>query len=190
MTPADFYETERGRAFFDAVCAECPFEKTASVLLLGFAEPYRGCWDVVACPTRDCTDFLPFAPMSFQRILAVHALEYVPDPDFLIKEIKRVLAPEGIVVTVTPRRQNDFLPFQSLFSGSEIARELKAQDLKIRKQKTILFDAFRDRLPFFAGGRFVVTTAQRDSLSPVAAGKTYSTPRAITNASMASFPRR
>ena len=190
MTPADFYGTERGRFFFDAVCAACPFEKTASVLLLGFADPYRVRWDVVACPTENCTEFLPHRALSFSNVLVVHALEYVPDPDLLIKEISRVLVPNGVVVTVTPRRQNDFLPFQSLFSASEIADGLKARDLTIRKQKTVLFDTFRDRLPCAAGGRFVITVAQKDSFSPVPVGKTYPTPRAMTKASMASLPRR
>lgn len=190
METADFYETERGRVFFDAVCAACPFPAGSSVLVAGFAVPYEKRWTVTACPTLACTDFLSFAPMSFQRILAVHALEYVPDPDFLLKELKKALAPEGILVAVTPRRQNAFLPFQSLFSAPEIARELKAQGLDVRRQKEILFDAVRDRLPFGRGGRFVVTTAQRDPASPVLSGRSRPTPRVMTSASMASFPRR
>jgi SAM-dependent methyltransferase len=47
---------------------------------------------------------LPFADGSFGSVLAVQSLEHVPDPERVLAEARRVLAPGGVAVFVTPNR--------------------------------------------------------------------------------------
>jgi SAM-dependent methyltransferase len=56
----------------------------------------------LACLTAE--DSLPFRNALFDRILLVHALEESPDPIALLREVWRVLAPNGRVVVVTAAR--------------------------------------------------------------------------------------
>ena len=47
---------------------------------------------------------LPFADGSFDAVLSVQSLEHVPDPERVLAEARRVLAPGGTAVFVTPNR--------------------------------------------------------------------------------------
>lgn len=47
---------------------------------------------------------LPLADHSFASVLAVQSLEHVPDPERVLAEVTRVLAPEGRAIFVTPNR--------------------------------------------------------------------------------------
>lgn len=47
---------------------------------------------------------LPFPERSFASVLAVHAIEHVPDGDRALAEFRRVLAPDGCALLVTPNR--------------------------------------------------------------------------------------
>jgi SAM-dependent methyltransferase len=47
---------------------------------------------------------LPFADASFDSVLSVQSLEHVPDPERVLAEAARVLAPGGVAVFVTPNR--------------------------------------------------------------------------------------
>jgi len=47
---------------------------------------------------------LPFADSSFACVLAVQSLEHVPDPERVLAEARRVSAPDGVCVFVTPNR--------------------------------------------------------------------------------------
>jgi SAM-dependent methyltransferase len=53
---------------------------------------------------------LPFAAGSFNSVLCIHAVEHVPDPQALLSESVRVLAPGGSAVFVTPNRLTFALP--------------------------------------------------------------------------------
>ena len=53
---------------------------------------------------------LPFAAGCFPSVLCIHALEHVPDPEPLIVETVRVLAPGGTAVFVTPNRLTFAVP--------------------------------------------------------------------------------
>lgn len=47
---------------------------------------------------------LPFADGSFAGVLSVQSLEHVPDPERVLAEVRRVLAPAGLAIFVTPNR--------------------------------------------------------------------------------------
>jgi SAM-dependent methyltransferase len=47
---------------------------------------------------------LPFADGSFGAVLSVQSLEHVPDGAAVLREVRRVLAPGGVAVFVTPNR--------------------------------------------------------------------------------------
>ncbi len=49
-----------------------------------------------------CTQLLPFEDNKFDVAILARALEHLIDPDFAIKEIKRVLKKEGLLVLSTP----------------------------------------------------------------------------------------
>jgi SAM-dependent methyltransferase len=53
---------------------------------------------------------LPFPEGTFPNVLSVQSLEHVPDPERVVAEVARVLAPGGVAVFVTPNRLTLGLP--------------------------------------------------------------------------------
>ena len=47
---------------------------------------------------------LPFADGTFSSVVAVHAIEHVPDPERVVAEAARVLEAGGVAIFVTPNR--------------------------------------------------------------------------------------
>jgi SAM-dependent methyltransferase len=47
---------------------------------------------------------LPFDVGSFELIISAHSIEHVSDPDRVLGEATRVLAPDGVAVWITPNR--------------------------------------------------------------------------------------
>jgi len=50
----------------------------------------------------DITDGLPFANNEFDCIILGEVIEHVPNPDFLLREIRRVLKKKGTLIISTP----------------------------------------------------------------------------------------
>lgn len=50
----------------------------------------------------DVTRVLPFADAAFECVIAGEIIEHVPDPDHLLREIRRVLVPGGTLIISTP----------------------------------------------------------------------------------------
>ena len=50
----------------------------------------------------DCQDRLPYEDSYFDRVLAIHVLEHLPDLPAALNEVKRVLRPGGRLVSVIP----------------------------------------------------------------------------------------
>src|SRR5690348_14927519 len=56
----------------------------------------------VATVTADCQEPMPFADASFDRVLAIHVLEHLPNLPAALAEIRRLLKPSGRFVVVIP----------------------------------------------------------------------------------------
>jgi SAM-dependent methyltransferase len=50
----------------------------------------------------DITEGLPFPDASFDCVILGEVIEHVPNPDFLLREIYRILATEGHIIVSTP----------------------------------------------------------------------------------------
>jgi SAM-dependent methyltransferase len=50
----------------------------------------------------DCTSGLPYEPGYFDRVLAVHVLEHIPDLPKALREIRRVIKDDGLFSVVIP----------------------------------------------------------------------------------------
>lgn len=81
-------------------------------------------------------DALPLPPASFDRVLLVHALEESIDFTAVLREVSRVLTPEGRLVIIAPNRsglwaRSDASPFGAgrPFSRSQLAGALEAAHL-------------------------------------------------------------
>lgn len=127
----DFYASRRGQVARRLIRARIrrfwPDARGLSVLGLGFATPYLGPYReeaqrvVAAMPASqgvlpwprpgpnvvtlaDETD-LPFADLSFDRVLLVHALEGTEHLRPMLREVWRVLAGGGRLMVVVPNRR-------------------------------------------------------------------------------------
>jgi len=84
--------------------------------------------------TIDPTQPLPFADASFETVLSFQVFEHVNDRAHYLTEIRRVLAPGGQLVLVTPDRSTRLLPGQRPwnrwhvheYGKSELARTLSS----------------------------------------------------------------
>lgn len=66
------------------------------------AESLRERFPTVTTLVADCQKRLPFDDGFFDRVLAIHVLEHLPDLPATLDEIARVLAPDGRFVAVIP----------------------------------------------------------------------------------------
>jgi SAM-dependent methyltransferase len=66
------------------------------------AEAIRDRYPSVEAIVADCQERLPFNDAYFDRVLAVHVLEHLPDLPRALDEIQRVLAPGGRFHAVIP----------------------------------------------------------------------------------------
>src|SRR5215211_3146534 len=56
--------------------------------------------ETVVADMRD----LPFADASFAAVVALHSIEHLPDPERVVAEAARALAPGGVAIFATPNR--------------------------------------------------------------------------------------
>jgi len=127
---ADFYASARGavaaRILRVRIAGLWPSARGDSVLGLGYALPYLRLWHDQAArcialtpvqmgaarwpagaPNLSCAaeeDALPFADLSFDRVLLVHGLENADNARRLLREAWRVLKDDGRLLVVAPNR--------------------------------------------------------------------------------------
>lgn len=59
----------------------------------------------------DCQKRIPFEDSTFDRVLAIHVLEHLPDLPAAVREIRRVVKPDGVLSVVIPCEGGPFYTF-------------------------------------------------------------------------------
>jgi SAM-dependent methyltransferase len=139
-----------------------------SVLGIGFAAPYLRSWReqarrcIALTPAQagvarwplgarnlSCTaeeDALPFADLTFDRVLLVHGLETAENARRLLREIWRVLKDDGHLLVVAPNRRGlwayvEATPFGhgQPYSPGQVGRLLAASLFRVERRDTALY---------------------------------------------------
>lgn len=204
---ARFYRSPRGlvaaRVLRQRLRLIWPDLRGAAVLGLGWTEPFLPLWQSSAgrlieavayqeSSARGCLvaeDRLPFADMSFDRVLLVHAVEQADDASRLLREVWRVLKDDGRLLVVAPNRlglwaHSESTPFGhgEPFSPGQIGRLLTHAAFRETRRDTALYTppvrarmvlqgyrAFetvgRAVVPHLAG--VILTEAEKDSFAAI-----------------------
>jgi SAM-dependent methyltransferase len=139
-----------------------------SVLGLGYAAPYLRLWReqagrcIALTPAQigaarwpsgaanlSCTaeeDALPFADLSFDRVLVVHGLEAAEHAPKMLREVWRVLKDDGRLLIVAPNRRGMWAHMEATpfgqgqpYSPGQIGRLLAASLFQIERRDTALY---------------------------------------------------
>ena len=169
---ADFYGTARGavaaRLLRERLALLWPELAGQSLLGIGYTAPYLRIWResaarcIALTPAQvgvarwpagaanlSCTaeeDALPFAGLSFDRILLVHGLEAAENARSMLREIWRVLKDDGRLLLVAPNRRGMWAQFESTpfgngrpYSASQIGHLLAASLFRVERRDTALY---------------------------------------------------
>jgi len=169
---ADFYGTARGavtaRLLRERLALLWPTLAGQSVLGIGFAAPYLRTWRehaarcIALTPAQagvarwplgarnlSCTaeeDALPFADVTFDRVLLVHGLETAENARRLLREIWRVLKDDGRLLVVAPNRRSlwayvEATPFGhgQPYSPGQVGRLLAGSLFRVERRDTALY---------------------------------------------------
>jgi SAM-dependent methyltransferase len=169
---ADFYATRQGAVAAYLLRQRLqriwPSLQGDAVLGLGYAAPYLRLWRehsarcIALTPAQigaarwppgaanlSCTaeeDALPFADLSFDRILLVHGLEAADNARRLLREVWRVLKDDGRLLVVAPNRRGMWAHLESTpfgqgqpYSPGQIGRLLAAAMFHVEHRDTALY---------------------------------------------------
>ncbi|MFN2594766.1 MAG: methyltransferase domain-containing protein [Actinomycetota bacterium] len=92
-----------------------------------------------AFPLRANALSLPFPDRSFDRIIVSEVLEHIPADEAAIREIRRILRPDGVVAVTVPR----FWPERVCWALSDEYHQNEGGHVRIYKE-TALKDKLRD----------------------------------------------
>lgn len=169
---AQFYGSARGavtaRIVRERIGALWPSVANESIMGLGYAAPYLRLWTDQArrciavtpaqlgavrwpsgapnlsCPAEE--DNLPFADMTFDRILLVHGLEVAESARRLLREAWRVLKDDGRLLIITPNRAGmwaywDGTPFGHglPYSSGQLGRLLANGMFRVERREACLW---------------------------------------------------
>ncbi len=203
-----FYATPRGGVaallLRERLAEFWPHTAGQSVLGLGYAAPYLRLWRDQArhCvaltpaqiglaawppggPGLSCTadeDALPFADVSFDRVLMVHALESAEHARRMMREVWRVLRDDGRLLVVAPNRSGMWAHVENSpfgqgqpYSPGQIGRLLESSLFRVERRDTALYVPPLDWRMVLRGARLWERTGRR--LLPQFAGVTLSEAR-------------
>ena len=167
---AEFYASACGavalRLVRDRLGQLWPDLRGQVVLGIGHTGPYLNSWRTARCisatpasgalspwpatgPSTCCAvkeDGLPFADLSVDRILIVHALENAENARRMLREIWRVLKDDGRLLVVAPNRVGmwaltDSTPFGQgqPYSPGQVGRLLAASLFRVERRDSALF---------------------------------------------------
>ena len=169
---AEFYGSARGavaaRILRERLLAMWPNAAGQSVLGIGYSMPYLRLWrDHARCcvaltpvqmgaarwppglPNLSCAaeeDSLPFADLTFDRILLVHGLEMAENGRRLLREVWRVLKDDGRLLIVVPSRtgmwaysENTPFGYGQPYSTGQLGRLLASGLFRIERRDAALW---------------------------------------------------
>jgi SAM-dependent methyltransferase len=169
---SQFYGSARGavtaRVLRDRLQTMWPSMRNQSVLGIGYAVPYLRLWreEALRCisltpahlgaarwpagkPNLTCTadeDELPFADLTFDRVLLVHGLETAENARRLLREVWRVLKDDGQLMIVAPNRSGmwaywDSTPFGhgQPYSTGQVGRLLANGMFRVERRDACLW---------------------------------------------------
>lgn len=169
---AEFYATAGGavtaRVLRERLLSMWPSAKGESVLGIGYSMPYLRLWrdQATRCialtpaqmgaaswppggPNLSCAaeeDCLPFADLTFDRILLVHGLEMAENARRMLREVWRVLKDDGRLLIVAPNRTGlwayrETTPFGhgSPYSTGQLGRLLASGLFRIERRDAALW---------------------------------------------------
>ena len=169
---ADFYATRQGAVAAHLLRQRLqelwPSLTGQSVLGVGYAAPYLRLWRdqaqrcIALTPAQlgsarwppgaanlSCTaeeDALPFADLSFDRVLLVHGLEAAENARRLLREVWRVLKDDGRLLVVAPNRRGMWAHLEATpfgqgqpYSPGQIGRLLAAAMFHVERRDTALY---------------------------------------------------
>ncbi len=169
---AEFYATPLGRMtaalLRQKLLSIWPDCAGMAILGLGYAGPYLQLWreqaqrSIAVSPQQlgnapwplgraslACTaeeDALPFADLSFDRILLVHGLEQADNARRTLREVWRLLKDDGRLIIVAPNRRSIWAYAESTpfghgqpYSEGQLARLLTGLFFKVEQQQPSLF---------------------------------------------------
>jgi SAM-dependent methyltransferase len=169
---AEFYASATGavasRLLRERLSLMWPELRGDAVLGIGYAVPYLRLWrdHAARCialtpaqlgsarwpagaPNLSCTaeeDTLPFADLTFDRILLVHGLETAENARRLLREVWRVLKDDGRLIIVAPNRSGmwaywDNTPFGhgQPYSTGQLGRLLAAGLFRVERRDAALW---------------------------------------------------
>lgn len=110
-----------GHLEYEKLTAEQEGNYTALELRSNMAEKIRERFPKVQTSVGDCQECLPFPDGHFDRVLAIHVLEHLPNLPATIREAHRLCHPERGVLSVV-------IPCEGGFAYS-LARKISAQRL-------------------------------------------------------------
>ena len=172
QTAVEFYATPRGamvaRLLRERLGTIWPTAAGQSLLGLGYAAPYLRLWREQArhcialtpaqisavrwpagLPNLSCVgqeDALPFADLSFDRVLLLHGLEAAEHARRLLREVWRVLKDDGRLLVVAPNRRGMWAYVESTpfghgqpYSSGQISRLLAASLFRIERRDAALY---------------------------------------------------
>ena len=169
---AEFYATQLGRMTTTLLRQKLlglwPDCTGMAILGLGYTGPYLQLWReqaqraIAVSPQQlgtspwplgraslACTaeeDALPFADLSFDRILLVHGLEQADNARRTLREVWRLLKDDGRLIVVAPNRRGMWAYAESTpfghgqpYSEGQLARLLTGLFFKVEQQQATLF---------------------------------------------------
>ena len=106
---------------------------------------------------------LPFPDDSMDRVLWIHGIEHAPNPTFILREIWRVLSPEGRFILVVPNRlglwthlDNNPFGFGQPYNKRQITNVLENNMFTVKSCQTALHF-----LPYQGVSRLQLALAKR-----------------------------
>ncbi len=184
---AAFYGTPCGgiaaRLLRERLALVWPALPGQSVLGLGYAAPYLRLWRESATrtvaltpaqlgaarwpaghPGLSCTaeeDALPFADLSFDRILLVHGVESAESARRMLREAWRVLKDDGRLLAIVPNRRGIWAHLETTpfgqgqpYSAGQIGRLLAASLFRVEHRDWALYLPPTRRRLMLRGARF------------------------------------